>query len=176
MKTKLILIACLAAALPCAARAQTTNDLVRTEVRVQSKADNKDIANSSASTKTQHETLEIQLSGKQKSPESRVVKWFIFGRNLKSNDVTVLASGEEKVSLDAHGQQMVETKTATTTSTPDHSVVSKSKGRGGSSGRVSVKKVEGTGVKYIGYGVQVKDGGTIVGKAFSGQSLEAEVK
>lgn len=159
-----------------ASRAQTTNDLVRAEVRVQSKTDNKDIANSTANIKTQHETLQIQLSGKPKSPETREVKWSIFGRNLKTNDITVLASGTEKLSLDARGQQSIESKTATTTSTPDHSVVSKGKSRGGKSGRVSVKRVEGSGVKYAGYGVLIKDGGTVVGKASSGQTFEAEMK
>ena len=155
----------------CSAQTPSANDMVRAEVRLQSSTDRKDIKNSTTDTKTQHVALNITLSGKPKSPETRVVKWVIFGKNVNSNRVSILESDEVKLSLDARGQQLIETRSAVTKSTPDHTVVSR-----GQRNRVSAKKVEGSGVKYFGFGVQVKDGAMVVGKTFSGQSLEAEVK
>jgi hypothetical protein len=175
MKTPLTLALIAAATFTIqTAQAQSSNDLVRTEVRPKLSSDRKDIKGSTAATKTQTVSLEIILAGKPKSPETRVVEWAIFGKDLKRNDVTKLESGDQPLSLDGFGRQTIETKDAKTTSTPDHTVVSKSGGRN-SKGKTSAKRVDGTGVKYVGYGVLVKEGGTVVGKAFSGQSLEAEM-
>jgi hypothetical protein len=173
-KLHTILIAVALATVP-AVLAQSTNDLVRAEVRTEMSSDRKDIKGSMADTKTQKITLLIALSGKPKSPETRMVKWAIFGRDLKRNDVSTIESGEEPLALDSTGRQTIESKVASTTSTPDHSIVSRSGGSRNSRSRTSVRKVESSGVKYLGYGVVVKDGATVVGKAFSGQSLEAEM-
>lgn len=85
----------------------------------------------------------------------------------------MLESGEFKIDL-ASGPQKIESKKISTTSTPAHSVVSGS-GRSSRS-RVKVAKVEGEGTKFIGYGVVVKDGDTIVGKYFDPFGLEKEAK
>jgi hypothetical protein len=180
MKTKLIAMvlgAVFAAAPACFA--QGANDYVRVDVRVDAKTDQKDIANSTAKTKTQHENVLIQLSGKPKSPESRSVKWYIFGKDERSNAVKALESGEEALALNGAGQQTIQ-KSATTTYTPDHTVVENANrnnnNQNNNNNRPNVRKVQGEGVKYVGYVVIVKDGNNIVGKASSGQELEKEAK
>jgi hypothetical protein len=163
----------LAAALaltPFAAFAQSTNNMVRIEVRVQSDSDRKDIKGTSADTVTQSKILNIAISGKAKSPETRTGKWTAYGRGMKGNDITVLESGEFKIDL-ASGAQKIESKKVTTTSTPEHSVVSGSSSRGRSP---KAKKVAGEGTKFIGFGVVVKDGDKTVGEYFDPAGLKAE--
>ena len=163
MKTPIstLFVAGLFAAMAAAPRAgaQSTNDRVRIEVRVQSDSDRKDLKGTTADTVTQNKILNITISGKAKSPETRTGKWTAYGRTMKGKDITVLDSGEFKIDL-ASGPQRIESKRITTTSTPEHSVVSGS----GRSSRSRVKKVEGEGTKYIGYSVVVKDGATVVGE------------
>lgn len=184
MKTTRLFAALLATTLglaPFAAFAQlvTGNELVRIEVRVASEQDRKDIKSSSADTVTQHKTLNITLTGKPKSPETRTGKWTAFGHSAKGHDYTVLESGEFKIDLSAQGRQTVESKKVTTTHTPEHSVVSRGRsGGGGGRGRTTTKakKVEATGTKFAGYGVVVKDGSKIVGQIFDPAGLEKETK
>jgi hypothetical protein len=171
------------AVLPCTVTAQTAADLVHVDVRVKSTTDRKDIKGSSADEKTENVTLDIGLSGKPKSPESRVVKWVIFGKEIAEKDVKPIESGEEKLALSATGQQKFESKTATTTSTPEHAIQQQSKGGkgapgggGGKSKTPTSKKVPGSGAKYVGWGVQVKDGATVVGEQYSGTTFKPLMK
>jgi hypothetical protein len=118
-----------------------------------------------------------------------VVKWAIFGKEAHGNEIKVLEAGEDKLSLDAHGQQKLEDKSATTTSTPDHMAQGGKGGTGkaggaggggggagGKGGKAKYTKVEGTGAKFAGWGVQVKDGDKIVGEEFSGLSFKPYMK
>jgi hypothetical protein len=180
MKTASLMTVAVLALLPLTGAAQTANDIVRVEVRVKNTTDRKDIKGSSADEKTENVTLDVSLSGKPKSPESRVVKWTIFGKDVADKDVKPLESGEEKLALSATGQQKFESKTATTTSTPDHAQT-QSKGGGGKGGGMkgkmaTSKKVAGTGAKYVGWGVQVKEGETIVGEQYSGTTFKPLMK
>ena len=79
--------ALIALALPFAANAQMVpaNERVRVEVQIVSDNDHKDIAKTSVDQITQNKTLTIKLSGKPKSPDTRVIKWTAYGRNVKSN-------------------------------------------------------------------------------------------
>src|SRR4051812_25072167 len=88
--------ACLAC-LTIPARAQSAADAVRVEVRVVQSNERKDVKGSSADEKTQHVKLEINVSGKPKEPETRVIKWAIFGKEVKGNTIAPLQSGEEKL-------------------------------------------------------------------------------
>ena len=150
------------------------NDAVRVEVRVQSDQDRKDIAKSAADTVTQQKTLLIALSGKARSTETRTGKWTAYGRGLKGNDITLLESGEFKVDL-ASGQQKIESKKVSVTYTPEHAIVSTSRGRSGGGSRTTAKKVPASGTKFIGFGVVVKDGNKVVGEYFDPTGLKAEV-
>lgn len=180
MRTNRLLLsaAALLLALP-AARAEIVsgNDLVRIEVRVESEQDRKDLAKTTTDTVTQHKTLLIALSGKAKSPETRTGKWTAYGRSLKGNDITVVQSGEFKVSL-ANGAQHVESMKVRTTYTPEHAVLStkrvRNSGGTGTTTRTTAKKVEATGTKFIGYVVVVTDGGRVVGEYSDPAGLKAE--
>ena len=140
-------------------RAQDAGDRVRIEVRVAADQDRKDIKGSSADTVTQNKTLQIVISGKPKSPETRTGKWTVYGRSLSGHDLTVIGSGDFKIDLAASGQQKVEGQKVSATYTPEHSVGS------GTGTRTKAKKVEATGTKYVGYSVVVKDGDKVVGEA-----------
>ena len=159
----------IALALPFTATAQMipANDRVRVEVQIVSQSDHKELAKTTADQVTQHKTLNIVLNGKPKNPETRTIKWATYGRNMKSNNVQQLESGELKLGL-TNGRQTTESKRTTTTYTPMHTTVSTSRnsGRGRSSGRSTpkAKRVEATGTKFAGYSVQVLDGGKVVGE------------
>jgi len=167
------------AALPqTSAQMVSGNDLVRIEVRVASEQDRKDIKSSSADTVTQHKTLNIALSGKLKSPETRTGKWTAYGHSAKGHDYTVLESGEFTIDLSVQGRQAIESKKVTTTYTPEHSVVSRGRSGGsGGTGRSTskAKKVEAVGTKFAGYGVVIKDGGKVVGEIFDPAGLKVEI-
>lgn len=155
------------------ASAQTANDLVRVEVRVQTDQERKDIKSTTVDTVTQHKSLFITISGKAKAPETRTGKWIAYGRDLKGRALDVLESGEFKVDL-ASGPQKIESKKVSTTYTPDHAVVSTS---GSSrSRRTTAKKVAAEGKKFAGYVVTVKDGDKIVGQWADPPGLERETK
>lgn len=176
MKTNRLILLTAALALTTAApfaKAQTSNDMVRIEVRVQSEQDRKDIKGSSADTVTQKKSLFIALSGKPKSPETRKGKWTVYGRDMKGGrDIAVLESGEFNIDLPASGQQKVESKVVSLTYTPEHSVVSRS--GSGSRSRTTAKKAPGEGNKYAGYGVVIKDGDKVVGEMFDPMGLKQE--
>lgn len=131
---------------------------VRLEVKVHGGDRHDQIRGSSAMKHDQHEELEITISSVSRNPPLGLqAKWFIFGRDLKSNRVNVIRSGEEKVALGRNGSQVLNSAKVEAVSVPEHSVVSR--GRGG-------KKVEATGDKYIGYGVQVLAGDTVVSETY----------
>lgn len=152
---------------------------VRLEVKVNGGDSHDRIKGSTAVQHDQSKELEITVSSVSKTPPTGLrLKWSLYGRDLKSNGVSVLRSGEAKVALGANGSQVISSAKVETKSTPEHAVVSKSRGRGGSGrsgGRVSVKKVEATGDKYIGYGVQVLAGDKVVAEAFDPAGVKGSV-
>lgn len=154
---------------------------VRLEVRAVSGDSHDRIRGSTASEHNQKKQLAITVSSVSRPlPTGLSVKWYFFGRDEKSDRVSVLRSGETKLDLTA-GAQTVKSDELKNEYTPEHSVVSRSSGRGGfggggrSSGRVSVKKVTGQGDKLIGYGVQVLQGGKVVAEFFEPPSLKQDV-
>lgn len=153
---------------PTSAQASFHDSSVRLEVKVNGGDSHDRIKGSTAVQHDQSKELEITVSSVSKAPPSGLrLKWFMYGRDLKSSSVSVLRSGEAKVALGSKGSQVINSAKVETKSTPEHSVVSRSRGRGGSGGgRVSVKKVEATGDKYIGYGVQVFAGDKVVAEIY----------
>jgi hypothetical protein len=111
-----------ALAAPAGAQMVAANDRVRVEVRTDNESDHKDLPKTNADAITQHKQLNIILSGKERSNEARVIEWTVYGRNVRNNDVRVVGSGKVKVAFDAQGKQTVETKTVSTTYTPEHSI------------------------------------------------------
>lgn len=152
-------------------QAQTNNDRVRIDVSVKTDGTRKTLKGTGADTVTQSKTLQIAISGKSKSPETRTGTWTIYGCDLLSNSITAVESGDFKIELVGAAQQKIESRTFSSTYTPEHTVSSVKGGRRGRSS-VQIKKVEATGTKYIGYSVVVKDGAVVVGEVFyPGSSL-----
>ena len=154
---------------------------VRLEVKVNGGDSHDRIKGSAAVQHDQTKELDITVSSVSKTvPSGLRLKWFMYGRDLKSSGVSVLRSGEAKVALGSNGAQVISTAKVETKSTPEHSVVSKGR-RGGSNGgtgggaRISVKKVEATGDKYIGYGVQVLAGDKVVAETFDPPGVKGSV-
>ena len=152
-----------------AAEAQmvASNDRVRIEAKLTTDTDRKDLGGTTTDTVTQKKSIIIKLTGKPKSPETRVVKWTAYGRDVKEKDVKVLESAELPLALDKGGIQTVETKTFSSTYTPEHSKGKGGKGGGGkgSGGKSGGKKVEAEGTKFAGYSIQVMEGTHVVGEA-----------
>ncbi len=148
------------------------NELVRIEVRVASKQNRKDLPNTTTDTVTQGKTLHIVLSGKPKIPETRTGKWIVYGHAAKNHDVAVLESGEFKIDLSPNGQQKIETKEVSTTYTREHATVSRSGNGRGSSTRA--KQIEATGMKFVGFGIVIKEDEKVVGEAFDPPSMNKE--
>lgn len=167
----ILLVACGSAS----AQFVTGNELVRIEVRVASNQDRKDLKSTSADTITQHKTLNIALSGKPKSPETRTGKWTAYGHSAKGHDYTVLESGEFKVEFSTQGRQTIESKKITTTYTPEHATVTRSGNSRSRTSTTRAKKVEATGKKFAGYGVVIKDGAKVVGEIFDPAGLKQEI-
>lgn len=173
MKTPIIALIALALPFTASAEMVPSNDRVRVEVQIATQSDRKDLAKTSADQVTQYKTLSIVLSGKPKSPESRVIKWTAYGRNMKSNSVQPLDSGEIKLEL-VNGRQTAESKRVTTTYTPDHFETSTSRSRSTGRSTPRAKKVEAAGTKFAGYSVQVMDGSSVVGEAIEPASIGAK--
>jgi hypothetical protein len=167
----------LALTLQLAASAQMANpnDRVRVVVSIKSASKVKDIKGSSADTVSQNKELSIQLSGSARIKETRVIKWAAYGRDQKSRTLSTIGFGEIPLALSSNGQQSVESKSIATTYTPEHSEVSKSGGRSSSRSRSRAKKVAAEGIRYVGYSVQVLDGGRVVGEASDPVGIKQEV-
>ncbi len=165
----------LALVLPFTAGAQmlSSNERVRVVVSLSSANQIKDIKGSSTDTVTQNKTLNIVLSGVPRSGENRVIKWAAYGRDLKSHTLSTIASGSIPVAL-VNNTQKAESKGISTTYTPEHSEVSKSSGRSSRS-KSKPKKVPASGVKFVGYSVQVLDGNRVVGEASEPIGIKQEV-
>lgn len=150
--------------------AQSAMDDVRVEVRSKIAKEFDKIKNSTSSKTSQDVSISIVLFGRPKTPETRVVKWALFGKGIDNDRITILASDTVKLALDYKGQQTLESTQASVTYTPDHTVSKRARKK------TTLKQEEGSGVKYFGYGVVVVDGAAVVGKAFTVPSLEAEMK
>ena len=170
MKSVLCLVLlCLAGLRPSAAGAHAVvGDLM---LMVKERSDSEKAAKY---TYRQNIVLEITLSGKPHNPEARVVKWTAYGKDRKTGVVTALKSGDARVDLASGMTQKILTEEVSTTSSADHTVSSSSRGGRGNGRRLRYTKVEGSGSRYIGYGVQVFDGENVVAERFDPRTLESK--
>ena len=156
---------------PERAAAQSPNDMVRVEVKVQATTEHKGSGKTIRSEPVeQDKTMDIEITGKPKTPETRTGKWMIYGRDEKGHAVSVVDSGDFKIELPVSGPQKVESKKVSMNYTPSHN-----QGGGGGKGKPKAgKKVEATGTKYAGYGVVVMDGDKVVGEAYDPMGIKTE--
>lgn len=130
---------------------------------------------SSQFTVVQDVVLQITLRGKAVDPETRRVKWTAYGSDRKTGQIAAIETGEAALDLATKpGIQKLDAVRISTTSTPKHEVP-KTSGRGRGR-RVTFTRVDGSGLRYIGYGVQVLDGEKVVGETFDPSTLEDKVQ
>ena len=178
-RAKVVSILGALAFLSASALASFHDSPVRLDVRVASGDSHDRIRGSTASEHNQKKQLEIAVSSVSRpAPAGLSVKWYFFGRDEKSERVSVLRSGETKLDL-AAGAQTVKSDELKNDYTPEHSVLSRGRGGNGGGGRngvrASVKKVAGEGDRLIGYGVQVLQAGKVVAESFDPPSLKKDV-
>jgi len=133
---------------------------------------------------TQSLVLGITLLGKAKNPETRVVKWTAYGRDCRTDAISVLSSGEVPVDFSSGLQQKIKSEEISTTSTSTRTVTTSSSSYGGNRNRnrnsdrstIRTRVIEPTGVRYLGYGVQVFEGDKVVGEKFDPSRLEEDIK
>lgn len=159
------LLGALCALITHTAAAQNSPIMLRVKFTGGDSHDN--IKNSTASVHHQRKELTATLTNLSREEQKGLtVKWYAFGREVKSNKVVIFSSASNSVTLPA-AKAGSDTFTASTTYTPDHSVVSSSSGRKTSGrSRTSVKKVSGSGTKMLGWGVQVIRDGKVVAEEF----------
>ncbi len=128
--------------------------------------------------KTQTRSLKIFVSNSSKEAAELIAKYVFFGREIKGNEVVKIDEGEKAVSVKPLGTEMVETGSATTKMEEAHSAsTGKGKGGGGNSsgkGNSPGKKVEASGHKFVGYGVQVYQGDKLVAESYDPLSGKEE--
>ena len=134
-----------------------------------------DIKNSNASLHHQSKELTATITNLSREEQKGLtVKWYAFGREVKSNRVVIFRSASNSITLPP-AKAGADTFKAATTYTPDHSVVSSSRSRTSGKTRTSVKKVSGSGTKMLGWGVQVMRDGKVVAEEFQPAGQKASL-
>lgn len=151
-----LLFACLQQA--CGVDPAPLNDRVSVSVRVNSEYDLQNLPNSVSHRIRVYKTLSIILKGQSKNPETRTVKWTIYGRNLMNNQVSPIDGRDLRVFFD-EGKQTIDTSGTVTEYIPNHF----EKGRDARR-NIQDQHSLGIGIMYAGYSVQVFDGPTLVGE------------
>lgn len=120
--------------------------------------------------KVEHEqkrSLKVHLTnGSAADLAGLKVKYFYFGKDVKTGDVSIVDKGERGADVKAHRTELVETPTFTAKFTDDHSE---------KSGKSTYKKIEGEGTKLVGHAVQVFSGDKLLAEFFSEASLKAKL-
>lgn len=123
---------------------------------------------------TQKRSLKIFLSnGTGQDQTGLKVKYYYFAKDVKDKDVMVKDSGEKSADVKARATEVIETPVVTATSTEAHQEGNGRQNRNGTF--KGGKKVEASGDKIVGYGVQVFSGEKLLTEYFSAPSLKANV-
>ena len=154
MKLHFLIIAALFA-VPVFARAEVSPITIRVE---QTTAVSHDKLN-----KTQEKALKVFVSNGSAAELTNLnVKYFYFGHDVRDHESAILERGERKASVKARATEIVATPAKKATMTEAH--------------YAKKKKIEATGEKLTGYGVQVfGDEGKLLAEYFSEPSLKAKV-
>lgn len=155
-----------AVALPCVARAELSP--FRLRVEQVSKSDNDKFS------KKQQRSLKIFASNSSKEAAELRAKYIFFGKQANSSDVVKLDEGEKAISVGPLATQMVESGMATASFEEAHSTGGS--GGGSSKGKKAapMKKVEASGTKITGFGVQLFKGETMVAEYYDPPSSKEE--
>jgi hypothetical protein len=124
------------------------------------------------SEKTQVRSLNIRLeNNSNESFDDMQVKYWFFGRDMKSRDVTVINTGERKSSLAPRAKEIVESESVSSSYVEEHYEVAK--GKGGKGGKPT--KVPASGAKIMGYAVRLMKDGKVLSEYYSEPSYKERV-
>lgn len=172
MKATAYLSSALLVFLTCAVSAATPVSL---RVQATGGDSHEDIKGSNESSHHQKKNIEATVSNMGKEPvEALTVKLYAFGRDQKTEKTVIFQTAENTIAL-APGKSAMTPFEVTTTYTPEHFVTSRSGGGSGKKGRTTTKRVPGEGVRLIGYGVQVVQGGTVLAEEFQPRGLKDDL-
>jgi hypothetical protein len=128
-------------------------------VRVRTEQSNKlDIEKT---TKSAARSLKIFVSNASKEMIDVKVKYLFFGRDAKGKDVVVVDQGEKPIQVKPLATEMIETPTAKATFIEAHAEKN--------------KKVEASGIKFIGHAVQVFQSDKMVAEYYDPLSVKEQV-
>jgi hypothetical protein len=116
---------------------------------------------------TETHSLKAELTNTSSAPAALNVKYYFFGRDVKGHEVVSINQGETKAEAKPTSITTVDIPSATSSYTDEHFNLG-AKGKPG-------KKVDASGARFIGYGVQVFDGEKLVAQSFDPASLKDEV-
>jgi hypothetical protein len=123
-------------------------------------------------TKKQERSLKIFASNSSKEAAELTAKYVFFGKQANDREVVKIDEGEKAISVGPLATAMVETGAATATFQEEHSASSgKGKGKGKSAPK---KKVEASGSKITGFGVQLYKGETMIAEYYDPPSCKEE--
>ena len=130
-------------------------------------------------THKQEKSLKVALTNSSAQDLNAVkIKYFYFARNVKTRDVIVSAKGEVSADVKSHATATFETPGVTMSYTEEHTEGNPFANKNGNNktngGMAKTKKVEASGKRFDGYGVQVFNGGALAGEYFSEPSLKAK--
>jgi hypothetical protein len=122
--------------------------------------------------KTQVRSLNINLvNNSNESFDGLEVKYWFFGRDMKSREVKVINAGERKSSLTPRAKELVESESVSSSYVEEHYEVAK--GKGGKGGKPT--KVPASGAKIMGYAVRVMKDGKVLAEYYSEPSYKERV-
>ena len=172
MKATACLSSTLLMFLACAVHAATPVSL---RVQATGGDSHEDIKGSNESSHHQKKNVEATVSNMGKEPmEALTVKFYAFGRDQKTEKTVIFQTAEKKIAIEP-GKPAMTPFEVTTTYTPEHFVSSRTGGGSGKKSRTTTKKVPGEGIRLIGYGVQVVQGGTVLAEDFQPRGLKDDL-
>jgi len=137
-------------------------------------------SNAKTGQKAQSRSLKITLNNNSaESFDGLQVKYWFFGRDMKSHDTKEITAGERKSSLAPRGKEVIESETASGTYVEQHAQAQRGGGRAGQPGRGGraggVTKVQASGDKITGYAVRVMKDDKVLAEYYSEPSYKALV-
>jgi hypothetical protein len=121
--------------------------------------------------RTQKRSLKIAVTNASPEDKSLKVKFYFFGKDSGENDLLLLEKGERAATVPARQTVTIETPTVSRRAVEEH-YAGKSGGQGGAR---RGKKVEASGQRIVGHGVQVFEAGKLVAEYFTQPEFKAKV-
>lgn len=121
--------------------------------------------------KSQERKIEIKISKTAASKAASLsVKWYIYGRSMKTRELVEIESGEITQDMKDSLTQVIETPAVTIKGQREFKVSSRGR-RGRRGSRMQVKTIPASGNQYYGFAIMAYEGGELVATKFSQPSI-----